>query len=130
MPYRTLVSQQLAKMFSCLSHAVRVRVLAELRDGELCVNTLQERLGIPHSAVSQHLAVLRAQNLIKERRSGRHVYYRLVSPAMTDWIVDGIQFILPDQKDSETLRSAIERAIDSWSHAGDAGFDDNAREQM
>jgi hypothetical protein len=40
---------------------------------------------------------------------------------MTEWIVDGIQFIVPDQKDSETLKSAIGRAIDTWSHSSDDG---------
>lgn len=119
MPYRTLVSQHLSKLFATLSHPARIQIIAELREGELCVNSLQERLGISHSAVSQHLSLMRAHNLIKERRAGRNVFYRLVSPAMTEWIVDGIQFILPDQKGSETLQCAIERAIDSWSHSAD-----------
>lgn len=120
MPYRILVSQQLSKLFATLSHPARIRIVAELRDGELCVNSLQDRLGISHSAVSQHLALMRSHNLIKERRSGRNVFYRLSSPAMIEWIVDGIQFILPDQNDSETLKYAIERARDTWStSAGD-----------
>lgn len=119
MPYRVLVSQKLAKLFGTLSHPARVRIIAELRDGELCVNSLQKRLGISHSAVSQHLSLMRSSNLIKERRSGRHVFYRLSSPAMTEWLVDGIQFILPDQNDSEALKSAVERARDAWSHSAD-----------
>lgn len=119
MPYRTLVAQELSKLFASLSHPARIRIIAELRDGELCVNSLQDKLGISHSAVSQHLALMRAHNLIKERRAGRNVFYRLSSPAMTGWIIDGIQFILPDQRDSDTLKSAIERAIDSWSHPSD-----------
>lgn len=117
MPYRTLVSQQLSKFLSILSHPARIRIIAELRDGELCVNSLQDKLGISHSAVSQHLSLMRAHNLIKERRAGRNVFYRLTSPAMTEWLVDGIQFILADQKDSENLKSAVERAIDAWSHS-------------
>jgi DNA-binding transcriptional ArsR family regulator len=121
MPYRTLVSQELSKLFSALSHPARIRIIAELRDGELCVNSLQDKLGISHSSVSQHLSLMRAHNLIKERRAGRNVFYRLVSPAMTEWIIDGIQFIVPDQKDSETLKSAIGRAIDTWSHSSDDG---------
>lgn len=119
MPYRILVSQKLAKLFGALSHPARIRIIAELRDGELCVNSLQEKLGISHSAVSQHLALLRSHNLIKERRVSRHVFYRLSSPAMTEWLVDGIQFILPDENDSEALRSAVERARDAWSHSAD-----------
>lgn len=115
MPYRTLVSQELSKLFATLSHPARVRIIAELREGELCVNSLQDKLGISHSAVSQHLALMRLHNLIKERRAGRNVFYRLSSPAMTEWVVDGIRFILPDQGDSDTLKRSIERARASWS---------------
>lgn len=118
MPYRTLVSQELSKIFATLSHPARVRIIAELRDCELCVNSLQDRLGVSHSAVSQHLSLMRAHNLIKVRRAGRNVFYRLASPAMAEWIIDGIQFILPDQRDSDALKSAINRAIEVWSHPG------------
>lgn len=119
MPYGILVSQKLAKLFGTLSHPARIRIIAELRDGELCVNALQEKLGISHSAVSQHLALMRSHDLIKERRAGRHVFYRVSSPAITEWLVDGIQFILPDQNDSEALKSAVERARETWSHSAE-----------
>lgn len=115
MPYRTLVSQQLSKLFSSLAHPARIRIIAELREGELCVNSLQDRLGISHSAVSQHLALMRAHNLIRERRVGRNVFYRLVSPAMPKWLVDGAQFLVPDQSDSEALKRAVDKAVHVWS---------------
>jgi DNA-binding transcriptional ArsR family regulator len=87
----------------------------ELRNGEMCVNSLQEVLGIRQSAVSQHLALLKSQQLIRERREGRHVLYRLSMPAMAPWLVDGIQFIVPDDEDSALLRSAAKRAANQWS---------------
>ena len=42
MPHRVLVAQRLAAMFSVLSHPMRVRIIVELRAGELCVNSLQD----------------------------------------------------------------------------------------
>ncbi len=115
MPHRVLVAQQLAAMFSVLSHPVRVRIVVELRAGELCVNSLQDILGIRQSAVSQHLALLKSHNLIKERRDGRHVLYRLAIPQMAAWLVDGIPLIVPNDSDSKLLKSAAQRALSQWS---------------
>lgn len=117
MPHRVLVAQQLAAMFSVLSHPVRVRIIVELRSGEMCVNSLQDILGIRQSAVSQHLGLLKTQNLIKERRDGRRVLYRLSMPQTANWLVNGIPFIVPDDTDSDILKSAAQRAVSQWSDA-------------
>lgn len=115
MPHRVLVAQQLAGLFSILSHPLRIRILMELRAGELCVNSLQEILGIRQPSVSQHLAILRAHNLIKERREGRRVLYRLSSTKVASWLVDGIPLIVPDDSDSALLKTAVQRAMTLWS---------------
>ncbi len=115
MPHRVLVARQLAELFSVLSHPVRVRIVVELRAGELCVNSLQEILGIRQSAVSQHLALLKSHNLIKERREGRHVLYRLSIPQMASWLIEGIPLIVPDDSDSLLLKSAAQHAMSHWS---------------
>ncbi|MBX9669677.1 MAG: metalloregulator ArsR/SmtB family transcription factor [Candidatus Obscuribacterales bacterium] len=119
MPQRVLIAQQLAGMFSILSHPVRIRIIAELRNGELCVNALQQILQIGHSGVSQHLALLRAHRLIKEHKEGRHVYYRLSNQKMAAWLVDGITFITPDHAYSELLRSAAAETAEQWSDSSD-----------
>jgi len=102
-------------MFSVLSHPVRIRIIAELRNNELCVNSLQAILGISQSGVSQHLSSLRAHNLIKEHRDGRHVFYRLSSPEMAKWLVEGITFISPDSSEAEMLTTAAAMAKEKWS---------------
>lgn len=115
MPHRVLVAQQLASKFSTLSHPVRVRIIFELRAGELSVNALQEILKIRQSAVSQHLGLLKSNNLIKERRNGRHVLYRLASPQVAAWLVDGIPLIVPNDNDSVLLKSAAQSVLSQWS---------------
>lgn len=117
MPHRALVAQQLAEMCSTLSHPVRISIIVELRSGELCVNSLQDILGIRQSAVSQHLALLKAHKLIKERRDGRNVLYRLSTPELAAWLVEGIPLIVPDVSESHLLKSAAQRAIVHWSEA-------------
>lgn len=103
MPHRVVVVKQLAQLFSVLSHLMRVRILLELREGELCVNSLQNILGIRQSSVSQHLALLKSHNLIKERREGRNVLYRLSSPGLATWLLESIPFLIPEDLDAESL---------------------------
>lgn len=115
MPHRALIAQQIAAMYSTLSHPVRISIIVELREGELCVNSLQDILGIRQSAVSQHLALLKSQRLIKERRDGRNILYRLASPELATWLIEGIPLIVPDDSESNLLKSAAQRAISHWS---------------
>ena len=115
MPHRALVARQLSGLFSVLAHPVRLQIVVELRNGELSVHALQDILGIRQSAVSQHLALLKLHHLIKERRHGRQVMYRLSNPDIAPWIVQGIPLILPDATDSRVLKSAAQRAVSQWS---------------
>lgn len=114
MPYRAVVSGELARLFSVLSHATRIRIIEELLKEDLTVGTLKEILGITHAAVSQQLSVLRSHHLVSEKRQGRNVFYHLRKPELAKWIMDGVQFILPDTNEVQTMVSAIESARSAW----------------
>jgi DNA-binding transcriptional ArsR family regulator len=55
----------------------RVRLLAALEGGELCVCQLIELIGLAPSTVSKHLSIMRGARLIEGRKNGRWMYYRL-----------------------------------------------------
>lgn len=114
MPERVLVSRELGSLLGLLSHPHRIRIVEELRDGEMDVNSLQELLGISHSGVSQHLALLRAHRVVVERREGRHVFYRLRQPRLATWLVGGVEFISGNPDDYEEFRQAVERVKSLW----------------
>lgn len=114
MPYRAVVSAELAKLFSVLSHPVRIRIIEELKKEDLTVGTLKDILGITHSAVSQQLAVLRSHHLVAEMRQGRNVFYHLRRPELAQWIMDGVIFISPDTSELEQMMSAIQNVKTVW----------------
>jgi DNA-binding transcriptional ArsR family regulator len=116
MSQQRLVSGEMAKLLGVLSHPNRVQIVEELREGERDVNTLQQALGISHSGVSQHLALLRAHHLVAERREGRHVFYRLCQVALAMWLMDGLQFIDPNNDTAQQLHSAVEHMRGLWSN--------------
>jgi ArsR family transcriptional regulator, virulence genes transcriptional regulator len=62
-----------------LANRHRLMVLCELHKGELSVTKLQEAIGLSQSSLSQHLARLREDNLVKTRRSSQTIFYSLAN---------------------------------------------------
>ncbi len=114
MPYRAVVSAEMAKLFGVLSHPLRIRIIEELKREDLSVGNLKDILGITHSAVSQQLAVLRSHHLVVEMRQGRNVFYHLRNPKLASWIMDGVSFISPDASEIEKMMSAIQSVKTVW----------------
>lgn len=71
-------------VFEALANEKRVRALAALREGELCVCELQVVLEAPQSTVATHLRRLREAGLVKTRKKGRWTYYRIADTAVFD----------------------------------------------
>jgi ArsR family transcriptional regulator len=65
-------------VLKAMGHPVRLRILAMLRGGELCVCQMTALLELATSTVSAHLAELKRAGLVTERKDGRWVFYRLV----------------------------------------------------
>ncbi len=60
-----------------LAHPARLRILAMLAEGELCVCQMTAVLELAPSTVSQHLSVLSRGGLLADRKEGKLVFYRL-----------------------------------------------------
>lgn len=93
MPSRIAVARELAELFKAIAHPDRIRMVEELRAGELDVNTLAERLDIPGPRTSQHLGLLRLHRVVTDRREGRRAIYRLVQPEFAAWIMAALDFV-------------------------------------
>lgn len=71
------LAELIARRFRALGDPLRVRALDLLRDGELSVSQLADRLGAGQQNISKHLAVLGEAGMISRRKDGTHVYYRI-----------------------------------------------------
>ncbi len=114
MPDRDEVSRELAAVLGVLAHAERIRIVEELREEERDVNALAAAIGARQARVSQHLALLKAHRLVRERRDGRHVYYHLTRPSLAGWLLDGLRYLESEILDASELHEAIERVRDTW----------------
>ena len=68
---------KILQSFRALSDETRLRILALLINGEMCVCDLMAILDLPQSTVSRHLAYLRNSGWVQDRRQGVWMYYRL-----------------------------------------------------
>ncbi|MCG9478962.1 MAG: metalloregulator ArsR/SmtB family transcription factor [Actinomycetia bacterium] len=66
-----------ADVCKTLSNPRRQAIIDALRDGPLTVNDLIGKTDIPQANLSQHLAILRAKNVVKTKKEGNHVYYSI-----------------------------------------------------
>jgi len=66
-----------AQLLKALANENRLMILCSLAQGELNVSELNDRVHLSQSALSQHLAWLRRENLVQTRRDAQTIYYSL-----------------------------------------------------
>jgi DNA-binding transcriptional ArsR family regulator len=124
MPARKLISEKMAEFLSSIGHQHRIRIIEELHAGEQNVNSLQAILGTSHSVVSQHLSVLRANKVVKQRKEGNLVFYQLAQPELANWLLQGLTYLEGGLQSDEAIRSAVNEVKAIWNHSPDNPFKD------
>lgn len=66
-------------LLKALANERRLMILCHLLNGEMSVGEMNDKLGMSQSALSQHLAWLRKDNLVSTRKEAQTVYYSLCS---------------------------------------------------
>ena len=86
----SIYSAQFPTMLNALCNRNRLGLVEALKHGEMDVTALQMTLSLGQSTVSQHLSVMRAHKIVKERRVGRRVFYRLTTTSLAEWLANGV----------------------------------------
>lgn len=98
------LEKDLVQVFKLLADETRLKILFMLmREGELHVSALCERLEQSQPAVSHHLALLRVANLISARRDGKHNFYS-VEKGRFHQIVDSLFQSITEETDDSAVR--------------------------
>ncbi|EDP99583.1 ArsR/SmtB family transcription factor [Shewanella benthica] len=79
-------AENAAKWLKAIANPNRLMILCLILDNELSVTQLNETVPLSQSALSQHLAVLRVQDLVSTRKSSQVVYYSLKNEQVTEII--------------------------------------------
>ena len=83
-PYPKEVYVENAHVYKLLANAKRLEILNSVKSAEATVKEIASSLGISSSNASQHLAILSYMNLIKSRREGRNVFYKLADKRIVE----------------------------------------------
>jgi DNA-binding transcriptional ArsR family regulator len=73
-----------AEIFQALAHPTRIAIVEALRDGELPAGRLIDQLQLEQANASQHLSVLRAKQVVINRKVGNQVFYSLRDPVLIE----------------------------------------------
>ncbi len=71
-----------AEFFKALANPLRIRILDQLREEELTVSEIRDRLDVELPNVSQQLSVLRSKKLVVGRKQGNNIYYSCSDPSV------------------------------------------------
>ncbi len=93
-PAETEGMRRLARIHKALSDEQRLRILRLLREGEMYAQEIVERTGLHQSAVSRHLALMKAVGLVDGRREG-NMKFISVNPAMRDELSKTLDLFAP-----------------------------------
>jgi DNA-binding transcriptional ArsR family regulator len=82
----TRFEKKAGKILSVLGNPFRIKILLAIGKGEACVCHLEALLGKRQAFISQHLMALRKEGLLKTRREGKYIFYRLADLEAIDLI--------------------------------------------
>ncbi|MEJ5329500.1 MAG: metalloregulator ArsR/SmtB family transcription factor [Desulfobaccales bacterium] len=102
-----------ADICQTLANPKRLQILALLKDQkELSVGEMVRALKIPKPNLSQHLALMRQKGILRARRQGTVIYYRLATPAITAACEVMRQVLLQALQEKGELSARLEIAVE------------------
>ena len=105
-----------------LAHPGRLRILAMLRGGALCVCQMTAVLELATSTVSSHLSDLRRAGFVTERKSGKWVHYHLVEAGpLSDLARQALRLVDGDDRlaqDAQVVDALRKFPLDTFCSAG------------
>jgi ArsR family transcriptional regulator len=100
----------MSRMFKALGDEVRLRIVALLAHGELCVCHIEEALGLTQPNASRHLGILRAAGLVAHQRRDKWVYYRIAQQANAE-CARHLRVLVSSFAKKDVLRRDVERLV-------------------
>ena len=91
--------KETAKILSILGNPFRIKILMAIGKGEACVCHLEAALNKRQAYISQHLMLMRDAGLLKTRRDGKYIFYRIASHEIFDLILQAAELagLRPDE---------------------------------
>jgi len=108
-----------AEMCQVFSHPKRLEAIALLRDGEMSVTELAQKLGLTVGNLSQHLSMMKERHVLLTRKEANMVYYRIANPKLIQ-CMDMIREMLFEQirQDAALIEGKTHQEVDTAGSLG------------
>ena len=101
-----------ADIFQALAHPTRIAILELLSEGELSAGALIDKLGMEQANISQHLAVLRAKQIVTNRKVGNQVFYSVRAPNILEVLERMRVYFLGHLAESLKMLAEMEKPVE------------------
>jgi len=98
-----------AEVFQVLAHPTRIHIIETLREGELSVSAILERVKVEPANISQHLAILRSKRLVNHRKDKNQVLYSLRDPLLIEVLDIMKRYFLAHLEEALEMLHGMER---------------------
>lgn len=105
-----ILRQFKADVFRALAHPTRIHIIEVLKDGEMSVGGILERISLEPANLSQHLALLRSKRLVTTRKEGNQVFYSLRDPLLVEVLDTMRRYFLAHLEESLAMLKEMESA--------------------
>ena len=113
MPFLSVIPvSSAARLFKALGDDTRLKIVAALSHGELCVCHVETMLGLSQPTASRHLGVLRNAGVVEARREGSWMYYR-IAPQLDEASKRQLRLLVATFAKDATLKADIARLLKS-----------------
>ena len=102
-----------AQVFQALAHPTRIAVVEALRRGERGAGDLRAELKVEQANLSQHLAVLRAKQVVLTRKAGNQVFYSIRDPLIIEVLNLMRTYFHAHLKESLYMLNEIEKPLET-----------------
>lgn len=93
-------ADKLAQLFRALGDATRIKILFLISDSEMCVSEVAALLHMTEAAVSHQFRILRMNGLVRRKRYGKMIYYKLNDFHVNAIMAQGLEHICEKEENS------------------------------
>lgn len=100
-------AKQRAKILRAVAHPMRILIVEALKKSDRCVSDLCSLGKINQSNVSRHLATLKREGIVSDRRVGNRVVYRLETPSVLNVFEPAAEAVRVDSKRRSSRTASV-----------------------
>lgn len=103
------LADEATALLKALAHPARLIICCNLKDGEMSVGDMEQKLGVKQPRLSRELAKLREEGFVETRRESKVIFYRLADAPRVRDMIDAVCAVMLGRFSSQSTSKPSER---------------------